>query len=56
MDINQGGIIQMTVRTEILCPNCFKKKLLHAETTKETWCDACGQTFIRVNETTVRFK
>lgn len=43
-------------RIEILCPNCLKKKLLHDEQTKETYCDGCGQEFIRTSETSVRYK
>jgi uncharacterized protein (DUF983 family) len=46
----------MTKRINILCPNCMKKKLLDDAEAKETWCDGCGQQYIKVNETTVRFK
>jgi ribosomal protein S27E len=46
----------MTKRIDVLCPNCLKKKLLFVEATKETWCDGCGQDFIRTGENTVKYK
>lgn len=45
----------MIKRTGILCPNCFKKKLL-TEDDKECYCDECGTEFIMVNKSTVRYK
>lgn len=44
-------------RTEILCPECLKGKLLH-EKDKDLYCDKCGTEFILVNEETrtVRYK
>jgi len=42
-------------RTKILCPNCFKGKLL--ETSKsECICVSCGQEFKRTGEMSVKFK
>ena len=31
-------------RTKILCPNCFKKKLIH-EKGNDLYCDECGTEF-----------
>lgn len=42
-------------RTNILCPNCFKGKLLQ-ENEKSCYCDRCGQGFIKTGENTVKFK
>lgn len=36
-------------RTDILCPNCFKGKLIH-EKAKEAYCDQCGQQFVFTDE------
>jgi hypothetical protein len=47
-------------RTEILCPECMKKKLLTTtdDNTNEnrTWCDECGTDFILTSPTSVRYK
>jgi len=42
-------------RTEILCPNCFKKKLLTSDG-KNAHCDECGTEFIITAPNQVRFK
>lgn len=44
-------------RTGILCPNCFKKKLLH-EKGVDLYCDECGEEFIFTDkeQKTVRYK
>lgn len=42
-------------RTEILCPNCFKKKLLH-EIDLDLYCDECGAEFVYVDIKTKTFK
>ena len=33
-------------RTEILCPNCMKKKVLQ-ETENRAYCDECGQGYVK---------
>lgn len=33
-------------RTEVLCPNCFKKKLIQ-ETAHHAYCDECGQEYLK---------
>lgn len=43
-------------RSEILCPNCFKKKLLEEGNGKDMYCDNCGEEFIKVGPNTVKFK
>ena len=45
-------------RTEILCPECLKKKLMHYEDDKgkETWCDNCGAQFEQVGKYEVKYK
>ena len=44
-------------RTEILCPNCLRKKLIH-EKAKDLYCDNCGQGYYYTNleKKTFRFK
>jgi hypothetical protein len=45
-------------RTEVLCPECFKGKLLKEDSTKTTgsgYCDRCGTKFVFTGERTVRF-
>ena len=46
-------------RTNILCPNCTKGKLLttndDAVNDNRTWCDQCGEDFIRTGTNSVRF-
>lgn len=42
-------------RTEILCPECFKKKLIH-EKEKDLYCDNCGTEFVYTDEKTKTFK
>ena len=42
-------------RTEILCPNCFKAKLLTSDD-KNAHCDNCGTEFTMTSPTSVRFK
>ena len=41
-------------RTEILCPECFKKKLI-LERGKEMYCDGCGTEFVLTDEKTKTF-
>ncbi len=43
------------VRTEILCPNCFKKRLLTSDG-KDAHCDDCGTEFEIIDNRTVKFK
>ena len=43
-------------RTDILCPECMKKKLLHDASDGKTHCDECGTEFIKTGENTVRYK
>ena len=44
-------------RMKILCPRCFKKKLLQDDVNPgECYCDECGQAFIIISESTVKFK
>jgi hypothetical protein len=45
------------IRTKILCPNCFKKKILTMDN-KEAHCDGCGTEFIIVDleKNTIRYK
>lgn len=42
-------------RTEILCPDCFSKKLI-LETKDNAYCDECGQEYQIIKENTVKFK
>lgn len=42
-------------RTPILCPSCFKKKLMSGED-NEAGCDECGEEFIVLAPLTVKFK
>ena len=42
-------------RTEILCPDCLKKKLLTSNG-KDAHCDECGTEFTIVAPNTVKFK
>jgi hypothetical protein len=41
-------------RTEILCPNCLKKKVIHEKADK-CYCDGCGQNYQLVGTNTLRF-
>jgi uncharacterized protein (DUF983 family) len=43
------------MRTDILCPECMKKKLLQFGN-EDPYCDNCGTEFIKVNENTVKYK
>ncbi|MFW5962436.1 MAG: hypothetical protein ACOCQR_02365 [bacterium] len=47
-------------RTEILCPECFKKKLLtedpEGKKGSEAYCDNCGTEFIVQGKNTVKYK
>lgn len=43
-------------RTHILCPNCFKKKLMDEGNNKDLYCDECGQEFLKKGENTVKYK
>lgn len=45
----------MVKRTEILCPNCFKGKVLEDKRDGQVWCDRCGQEYIK-NGNTLKFK
>lgn len=42
-------------RTDILCPECFKKKLMY-EKGIDLYCDECGTEFYYINEKTKTFK
>ena len=45
-------------RTEVLCPECFKKKLLKEDSTKDTgsgYCDNCGTRFVFTSARSVRY-
>ncbi len=42
-------------RTEILCPDCMKKKLLTSND-KDAHCDGCGTQFEITAPNTVRYK
>jgi DNA-directed RNA polymerase subunit RPC12/RpoP len=45
------------LRTEILCPECFKKKLLRENENKpDAYCDECGTKFIIIGPRTVKYK
>lgn len=46
----------MVKRTEILCPNCMKGKLLEYGNNIELYCDRCGEEFVKVGTNTVKFK
>ena len=46
---------QIMKRTEILCPECFKKKLLTSNG-KDAHCDECGKEFIITPPYTVNYK
>lgn len=53
--INTYEVICMK-RSGILCPECFKKKLLiENDESKEAYCDGCGTNFIIVGENTVKY-
>ena len=43
-------------RTEILCPNCFKKKLMEDTNDNTLWCDECGTHFVRSGGNSVKYK
>ena len=43
-------------RTEILCPECMKKKLLKEKDTTDLRCDECGTEFIQTGEYSVVYK
>lgn len=42
-------------RTEVLCPECMKKKLLRENET-DGYCDQCGTSFTFVDDRTVKYK
>ena len=46
------------MRTEILCPECMKKKLLLEgdEGSNKLFCDECGTDFILTAPNTVRYR
>jgi len=41
-------------RSEILCPECMKKKIL-IETPTKGYCDNCGTNFVITGEKSVRY-
>ena len=44
-------------RTEILCPECMKKKLLvESKDSKDAYCDNCGTEFVITAPMTVKYK
>jgi ribosomal protein L37AE/L43A len=42
---NSQGEAYVMKRTEILCPNCMKRKVLQ-ETATKCYCDGCGQQYL----------
>lgn len=45
-------------RTDVLCPDCFKGKLLKDDSTKDTGsgrCDHCGTDFVFTGKRSVRY-
>ena len=42
-------------RTEILCPNCFNKKVIE-ETKDNAYCDGCGQEYLITSKNQLTFK
>ena len=42
-------------RTKILCPECFKKKLLKGDGDR-AYCDDCGTEFIMLSPYSVKYK
>ena len=45
-------------RTQVLCPECFKGKLLKDDSTTDTgsgYCDNCGTKFVFTSKTSVRY-
>jgi len=42
-------------RTEILCPECMKKKVLQ-ETKTKCYCDNCGTRFILIAPNTLKYE
>jgi len=42
-------------RTQILCPECFKRKLLTSDD-KSAHCDGCGTEFIMISNLSVKYK
>lgn len=57
--ICRGDVNVSCVRTDILCPNCMKKKLMEYKSDDgkyEVWCDECGQGYIKTGTNSVRFK
>jgi hypothetical protein len=42
--------------SEILCPECFKKKLIDKGNEADMYCDGCKTEFIKVGKNTVRYK
>jgi len=43
------------IRTKILCPECFKKKLLTSNGA-DAHCDECGAQFKVLSPTSVKYK
>ncbi|TXG83064.1 MAG: hypothetical protein E6R13_04315 [Spirochaetes bacterium] len=46
---------QSSFQTDILCPNCTTTTL-HECSAEDLYCEHCGYEFIKVSESTVRFK
>lgn len=46
---------KVMIRTEILCPDCMKGKLL-TDDFKDAYCNTCGEEFIITAPNTVRYK
>lgn len=50
------GKTYIMVRTEVLCPNCMKKKVLQ-ETATRAYCDGCGQGYVKAeNSNSLKFE
>jgi hypothetical protein len=57
--IYRGDVNVSCVRTDILCPNCMKKRLMEYRSDDgghEIWCDECGQEYVHTGNNSVRFK
>ena len=43
-------------KEQIACPNCFKHSLISTEKENILECQDCGYDFIRIDNTTLRFR
>ena len=53
--MNEEEVKYIMKRTSILCPSCFKKKIIE-ETKDHAYCDECGQTYVITEKNNVKFK